>query len=51
MVKERIQSNLPDAKSKERIESMTGNNKSLTKEKYKFFEHEVYSTTDTLLPQ
>ena len=33
MVKERIQSNLPDAKSKERIESMTGNNKSLTKEK------------------
>ena len=51
MVKERIQSNLSDAKSKERIESMTGNNKSLTKAKYRFFEHEVYSTTDTLLPQ
>ena len=30
---------------------MTGNNKNLTKEKYTFFEHEVYSTTDTLLPQ
>lgn len=51
MVKERIQSNLSDAKSKERIESMTENNKSLTKKTYRFFEHEVHSTTDTLLPQ